>query len=533
MVFNMKYNNEKIDISIGQALLIIINELTQCGNIQEVKNLKEYYLAGFPNESIKNNWLEKLITGSYSHYFKDYNIKTDPASINKDPSRRYFETCLAAGTLKKSLKELNTQELIQYNEININSILETETNEFVIAKLKEGIQNITSGIIKTGNPIFLDTFLEEYGDLVSRCTGKNDAFESLQEFLANQDKNVQQQDEEFQEFKEKFKLLAISGILSILNCNLNQTTFPVNKVYGNGYYNNIHRGRETKKNQHAGSLHLGLMKSHMPVPYYGITMTNHPFPYTRPADRSSYNINSAWPKKLFSQLVHPFSSSISSTILAQWRTLLFFLQSKSLPIKADKIPTFIKAFISVFLYNSGGHGVYEFLFPFRLQNLEKPSIEIIDADIYNKINIKYLFLDTNEIAFNNALNQAIDYNNQIIKKYKLNHQIVSNKHCLKRMLKKVPFEISSSPEQLNKENNLSGGNKYHEKQQKNSTPSNNKKRKEQPIAEHCINNKKIKLGARQSEKTPLIYNSILNQKTKNSSNNSPHFDTYSETQHEI
>jgi len=46
------------------------------------------------------------------------------------------------------------------------------------------------------------------------------------------------------------------------------------------------------------------------------------FPYIKPSDQAKYDKEALWIQKSFSHLVHPYSNSLSGTLLCQLRALL-------------------------------------------------------------------------------------------------------------------------------------------------------------------------------------------------------------------
>src|SRR5438128_1292501 len=108
-------NTQKIRLSPGQAILILIekyrNKLTTLLKNPEktvfineqIKNLESYleklyllYLSGIKSEEDSSEFRKAMADESLQKYIIVY----DYEEIDNDPTRRYFETHLAAATLK-------------------------------------------------------------------------------------------------------------------------------------------------------------------------------------------------------------------------------------------------------------------------------------------------------------------------------------------------------------------------------------------------------------------------------------------------
>ena len=59
----------------------------------------------------------------------------------------------------------------------------------------------------------------------------------------------------------------------------------------------------------------------MPLPQDDIARAEAAIGYLKPSDQAIYNENAAWVQGNFERLVHPFSNSISGTMLCQLRSL--------------------------------------------------------------------------------------------------------------------------------------------------------------------------------------------------------------------
>ncbi|HRE31315.1 MAG TPA: hypothetical protein PLD88_05010, partial [Candidatus Berkiella sp.] len=127
---------------------------------------------------------------------------------------------------------------------------------------------------------------------------------------------------------------------------------------GKGYYSNQQRGREIKPPAQTStrSKNWGLLKSYMPVPIDDIAYANKPFDFMRYVEHGKF-LESEWTQYHFSQLIHPFSNSISGTMLIQVRALLGLLQ-KNEGLTQEQAKAYFTLFASTFLLSMGSHSLY-------------------------------------------------------------------------------------------------------------------------------------------------------------------------------
>ena len=74
--------------------------------------------------------------------------------------------------------------------------------------------------------------------------------------------------------------------------------------------------------------------------------------------------------------------------------------------KNSELKVYLQCFISLLLYQSGGHTLHELLYPLTLPEIKENFLFINE---FNKINMQSLFQTANEQAFDKALNDTILY----------------------------------------------------------------------------------------------------------------------------
>ncbi|WP_010598702.1 hypothetical protein [Rickettsiella massiliensis] len=346
------------------------------------------YLSGTKDE-IDGYAFRKLVTDeSLTNYTLSYDYKI----IDNDPTRRYFETHLAAITLKNSLKKLDIEDLTSHHQFLYDLLSETKKKE-----VTEIFYNPT---------LPLGQFNIEY---VSVLKSLNDTPSYKEASELDQ---------------EKMCLLIKCSILSVFLMTNKPSTisFPIG-IYNIGLFKKENRGVKTLfRQENVHSNHLGIVKSYMPLPISDIAYReNKPFPYLRSADNTTFYSDAQWPRKNFRLLTHPFSSSISGTILCHLRVAKYLLDQSSLSFKNSKhFANFIRCVISVLLYQTGGHSLNEYVSVLTLP-------EVINAfdqlENFNSIDEKTLFFTENKAAFYQAIDATIVYCNTLLRKEKLHNEL--------------------------------------------------------------------------------------------------------------
>lgn len=213
------------------------------------------YLSGTKDE-IDSHAFRKLVTDeSLTNYTLSYDYKI----IDNDPTRRYFETHLAAITLKNSLKNLDIEDLTSHHQFLYDLLSETKKKE-----VTEIFYNPT---------LPLGQFNIEY---VSVLKSLNDTPSYKEASELDQ---------------EKMCLLIKCSILSVFLMTNKPSTisFPIG-IYNIGFFKKENRGVKTLfRQENVQSNHLGIVKSYMPLPISDIAYReNKPFPYLRSADNTTF-----------------------------------------------------------------------------------------------------------------------------------------------------------------------------------------------------------------------------------------------------
>ncbi len=373
----------KTVISPAHGLLLLIDHYKN--DAEKVNRLKTLYLCGAEDENDAKE-IRKLLTDPIlSNYQISYSIQT----INNDPTRRYFETHLAYESLKNGLGKIDKNDLERHFE-SLKKMLPLDK----LAK----VEQVLRGEFKDDD----DNKFKEYADYIRKIqSGK--IFGDLSP-----------------EDREKIELLTKCTFLAVTNAQVNQ--LPLN-IYGKGIYSAKNKGKvmvedqETTRNQN-----LGIMKGHMPIALDDIARSDEEIPYLKPSDQASYVKFARWVESNFNKLVHPFSNSISGTILCQLRSDARLRNDKKSVFtdSAEKLAQYYQLLISAMLFNSGGHSLNEFTAPFSLDAVRK---EFRSTKGFKKINLKSMFLTNNEKAFDKALHDAVDYSNTILLRGNLHAQI--------------------------------------------------------------------------------------------------------------
>ena len=132
--------------------------------------------------------------------------------------------------------------------------------------------------------------------------------------------------------------------------------------------------------------------------------------YLKPSDMSIFKEDAAWVHYNFNRLVHPFSNSISGTMLVQLRVLAGIKQhglKDPLLLKIDSLSSYFKLMTSAMILHSGGHSYFEFLTPIMLDPVRK---EFRDLPGFKLLNMESMLYTGNEPAVENAILESRAYN---------------------------------------------------------------------------------------------------------------------------
>lgn len=373
-----------IQISQAQALLILIDKYH--ADPAKYQELSRLYLSGANNPSN----LARISAYMQDEALQEYWISRSPQSIDSDPSRRYFETHLAHQTLVATLPMLEATSLDQYLKLLDGSLPEDAQYYVHITR-----DLIDEPIFDAQAPVY-----DEYKDIYRRF--KADTIFS--DFPPEQKQLLE-------------RLVAISLTSTAAAMHPGGAPLPLD-IYQQGYFSAPNKGKQSKPNQElVRSNHFGLMKGHMAVPADDVAHTDTPFAILKASDKSSYDPQAQWVRDSFDHLVHPYSNSISGTVLCQLRHFKRLLNDGTLNFKSsDEIKTFFKCFISTMLFATGGHSLHEYCSTLMLPEVKAELSSIPFFDAANEVS---LFLQDNSTAFDAAMEKAISYNQSLLKKQSL------------------------------------------------------------------------------------------------------------------
>lgn len=452
---------EKEVISPGQGLLLLISHYqTQPDAIDKCDKLKKIYLSG-----ARRSVLEAILADPL---LKDYIVSYEKKTINEDSSRRYFETHLAYETLKNGLSKLKTEDLRSHFRLQDSMIFGKPDMINWINQVLEGKYRLAFEF-EVGKSYSYQTFFctiqnhglyyQVYNSKIERQSGYIDARslgcsrleepltkEKLQPLtgkiieIAQRRGQIERGKGDFIEYSEyianllngtvfsqlteedrlKIRFLVRAAFLGVRNTQF--SSFPLD-IYHEGMYKSENRGQIERSGQDTtGSQHLGLMRGHMPLPADDLAHAEKPFSYLKPSEGTTYQEGREWVELCFSSFVHLFSASISGTILCQLRSMLQFVKDGTAIFTPTSESTvqLLKLMISALLYGSGGHSLLEFTAPLQL-----PKVQAAFPVLQNRT-LERLFLTDNEAGFNNALQDTITYNTMLIRRKKVNVEIIAN-----------------------------------------------------------------------------------------------------------
>ena len=385
-------------ITPGQALLILIDHYRD----DPIKSdeLKRLYLSGANSEKSR----QKMDAVLHDNLLDGYRISFDPIIINADPTRRYFETHLSYETVAKELSSVSKEELENHLR---------EIKRMIPPEKMQLVEHILAGEFREGDNLLY----KEYADYLSKIKTDH-IFQAL---------SVEE--------KEKVALIVKISFLGVYNAQINPLALPLN-IYGTGIYSDAAKGKIIDPSQSGTrNQQLGLMKGYMPLALDDIALSSVEIPYLKPSDQSRFNPNAEWIKRNFDTYVHPFSNSISGTMLCQLRNMAEFDRMKRnhnpsymnvFTQSQEKTRSFTKLMISTMLYGSGGHSLNEYVAPLSLPVVLQEFSHVLhdvltlEALYYPRQGSAYT---QSSNAFDTVIEKAIQYNNHYMRKRALNAQI--------------------------------------------------------------------------------------------------------------
>jgi hypothetical protein len=370
-------------ISPGQGLLLLMEHYS--ADVDKTKQLEKLYLSGAANASeqqkIRNLLKDKLLA--------PYQISYDANVINDDPTRRYFETHLSYESLKHGLDKIELEELTRHTEGLVHMLPPDQAGYGAY---------VLNGELRPSD----NNMLKEYADYIKKIKS-GILFEQFTP-----------------ENRAKIELIVKSSFLGCVNGWF--TTMPLN-IYGTGLYHETIRGKtmlneqDTTRNQN-----LGLMKGYMPLAMDDIARGEQAIPLLKPSDQATFVEHAIWPAMNFDKMVHPFSNSISGTMLCQLRAIAKLRNDNvtTLTASSEKMEQYIRLFTAAMLFGSGGHSLNEFTAPLSLQ---QTKIEFQTTPNFDQISLESMFLTNNKAGFKSALKDTIAYNAMVLQRQRLHAQI--------------------------------------------------------------------------------------------------------------
>lgn len=420
-----------IEISIAQALLILIDKYSKeekdskvSEKPSDLSQLKRLYLCGVRDEKDVAILKEYLTDSALAEYkvskelLEDRKLSQEEILhayevIDKDTSKRYFETHLAYQTMLHVTEKLNIDSLQNHFQKLYSMFQKKLTpDKFKQLKLDEALNGAYTGE---------DMAQIEYSEAITRI-------KSDKNFSAEQ--------------QQKLVLLLKISMLGVFS--VNELSAPMMNIYidEKGYFNRENRGRvEIEDPGEQSSFHLGLIRKSEPFPYYGFAASDERIEYLRPVDRSTYDPAASWVQKNFNQLVHAFVNSISGTLLAQLRIFKLFANKKILKFNdKETFSDFLACYCSVLLYTMGGHTFTEL---FSLLTIPEMRENFKFIDKFDTITLENIFLHENEKGLDKALKEAIAYNTLLLQRAAVRESI--HKPPIKEKKHEIDFTPSPLP----------------------------------------------------------------------------------------
>lgn len=394
----------EVILSVGESILLIM-QACEKGQVDKsiMDQLNILYIEGVKTDE-DEQFIEEI-----KEFFKEksFVVKSDPQTINEDPTRRYFETVLAFHILQENAQKLENRTLHEFTQ-NLKKRLFSLSGCTKRDRMK--VEMILSGEM---NEKVLNKYQLEYAELIHQLL-KGD-YQGLSETAC---KNLYE--------------IACSTILATMNTQFDKT-MPVD-IYSDSIFTMgmDGRGRIVKQtNADVQTTVKGLMKSTTPAPmYYDVVnpVQNYNDPesrsaFQRSADQANFMIESDWSQRLFSRQTQVYSNGISSTTLAQLRNIILQKRLGNSHFQ-DSLQQYMTVFAAIMLYNSGGHSFFEIFEVLKLPQcgeLTRFAPGIVRAIAKDNLMYKCLCEDQ-KIAYDIALKFTQEYTRTLLNKKILNAQ---------------------------------------------------------------------------------------------------------------
>jgi hypothetical protein len=381
-------------ITPGQGLLLLIKHY-QDDSIK-LKALKTLYINGANTTERSIAICDALLE---EPLMQDLDILIDEASIDADPSRRYFETHLAYQSLKYQLPLITHAEL---------QSLCASSYALVDDKISTTKRPTISQVID--------------GELVRPTFNKRENYQFHYYIKRIIEGSIFSRFEEIE--RQKLLILVRVVYLSLVNgwCS---TEMPLD-IYHSEQFSSSSRGRMMRDMEGLRKMrnqHFGLLKGYMPLAADDIAMSTSVFEHMKSGDYSSFDADSPVIQACFQQLVHPFSNSISGSFLVFLRVLARLHnehQALDFTTALDKMVSLLRLSMSTTLFYSGGHSFYEYM-----AVLNAPEVQSFFAYLpgFEGLDLGQIFLDSNEAAFDEALQATLVYNERLMHKKRLHAEL--------------------------------------------------------------------------------------------------------------
>lgn len=382
-----------IQITPSQALLLLIQHYKH--DTAKLSELKRYYLSGAKLEDSKQYMafcdilLNEPLLDSYELVFDEH-------SINNDPTRRYFETHLAYETIKNQITRVKLDDVIHLGHL-IKDLIDLDISEHKYIT----IMQVLAG--QCYKPNFKTGLSREVGTLIQRIK-EGSIFEKMSS-----------------EHREKIKYLVRVVYLSVLN-TWQDTDLPLDIYFTHLSYTNRGKISPRKEQATTRTQHFGLLKGHMPLSLEDEARSSKVFSHWKSSEYSTFDIDSSVVQACFQHFVHPFSNSISGVFLAQLRVLARLKndEQSSIFMQTSEFVKFVQLTLSIFLYYSGGHSLYEY---FSVLALEEVQAEFKWMPEFSALDLESVFYTHNIEAFDAALEATLAYHAMLLSKQHLHQEL--------------------------------------------------------------------------------------------------------------
>lgn len=235
-------------------------------------------------------------------------------------------------------------------------------------------------------------------------------------------------------------------------------------VYLSGVYNPSNRGRAFKDASHTvPSNHTGIFYSHHNTFGFDGTTASPQSPIQRSLDNNKRKERQEWTGISTQALVHPFAASVSGTDLLILNICIYLAtlppeshpKIKSFAENKKALKDVVLGSIVAMLHLLGGHSLFEYFYPFGMEEVQKKFPESTGMiDMLKKFNLENILLVEYKEIYEKTLAETVKFYSAVRRSEEILNDIKKNANALKRFM--ILKSKQKKKEEQKEKNKLAG-----------------------------------------------------------------------------